>query len=291
MSLEGLRKNTDLFRCPICSGSMKVENNKSLVCAGGHCFDLSKNGYVNFLLHPIRTDYNKAMLQARNRILEGGFFLPLAQQICEIAGEEIDFSAREPIRVLDAGCGEGTFLAQTAGCLRGLAAADIIGAGMDLSKEGIRIASGRHPGFLWCVGDLANCPFMDEKMDIILNILSPSNYGEFHRLLTDGGLLIKAIPGSDYLKELRAAFYDHTDKQTYSNERVFRHFRENFHLSGTKRIRYPVEMNKESLEDLIRMTPLSWNASHEKIQEARNSGIDSVTVDMTVMIGKNSSVV
>ena len=162
---------------------------------------------------------------------------------------------------------------------------------MDISKEGIRIASGKHRGFLWCVGDLANCPFRDGVMDVVLNLLSPSNYGEFHRILADGGLLIKIVPGSDYLKELRGIFYDHTAKQTYSNEKVLRRFQDHFHLSGQERIRYSVTLRQGSLEDLIHMTPLSWDARCEKVWDALHSGISSITVDMMVLIGKNSSVV
>ena len=71
MSFEGLQKSEELFRCPICSGAMKLEQEKSLICGKGHCFDLSRKGYINFLLRPVRTEYDKARLQARNRILTG----------------------------------------------------------------------------------------------------------------------------------------------------------------------------------------------------------------------------
>jgi 23S rRNA (guanine745-N1)-methyltransferase len=271
---------------------MDLRDDKSLVCSRGHCLDLSKNGYVNFLLRPVKTEYDKAMLGARNRILKSGFFLPLAQQICKIAAEEMNFTSKKQFRVLDAGCGEGTFLVQTGNCLREESAAglngriNVTGIGMDISKDGIQIAARQYPDHLWCVGDLANCPFMDNQLDVILSILSPSNYEEFHRLLTDGGLLIKAVPGSDYLKELREVFYDHTDKQDYSNERVLKHFKENFDLMNTIQVHYHADMNRENLADLIRMTPLSWSASPEKVEKALNSGISSITVDMTVLYGR-----
>jgi 23S rRNA (guanine745-N1)-methyltransferase len=285
-----LQKNMDLFKCPVCSGSMELREGKSLACPNGHCLDVSRYGYVNFLLRSVKTEYNKTMLRARNRIMEKGFFLPLAQQISEIAAEEMDFyaanNADKQIRVLDAGCGEGTFLVQTANCFAERTAANITGIGMDISKDGIQIAAKKYKGFLWCVGDLANCPFMNKKIDVILNILSPSNYGEFRRLLGSSGFLVKAVPGRDYLKELRRVFYSQTDKQDYSNERVLNHFRESFDLIHTKQICYSVDMNQESLEDLIQMTPLSWGAPSEKVEEARNSGITSITVDMTVLFGR-----
>lgn len=285
-----LQNNIDLFRCPVCTGSMELREEKSLVCSHGHCLDVSRYGYVNFLLRPVKTEYDKVMLRARSRVLEKGFFTPLLQQICKTAAEELGFNAArntdKEIRILDAGCGEGTFLAQATNLFKDYVAANMTGIGMDISKDGIQLAARKYKDLLWCVGDLANCPFMDNKMDMILNILSPSNYGEFRRLLVSAGFLVKAVPGRDYLKELRQVFYSKTDKQDYSNERVLNHFKESFHLIHVKQICYSVNVTRESLDDLIQMTPLSWGVSLERMEEARNAGIKSITVDMTVMWGK-----
>ncbi|WP_415783032.1 hypothetical protein [Brevibacillus invocatus] len=51
---------------------------------------------------------------------------------------------------------------------------------MDISKEGIRIAA-RSTSDIWCVGDLAHCPFKDQSFHVILNLLSPSNYSDYRR--------------------------------------------------------------------------------------------------------------
>ena len=37
------------FQCPICTKSMDIQGN-SLICRHGHCFDISRYGYVNLLL-------------------------------------------------------------------------------------------------------------------------------------------------------------------------------------------------------------------------------------------------
>lgn len=52
---------------------------------------------------------------------------------------------------------------------------------------------------------------------MIRNILSPSNYAEFNRLLNSAGLVVKIISQSDYLKELREIVFDEPEKQVYSN--------------------------------------------------------------------------
>ncbi len=88
------------------------------------------------------------------------------------------------------------------------------GIGLDISKDGILLASKRYENSIWIVGDLAKSPFGDQSFHIILNILSPSNYKEFKRLLVQDGLVIKVVPRPDYLKELREVLYDDMEKKS-----------------------------------------------------------------------------
>jgi 23S rRNA (guanine745-N1)-methyltransferase len=122
-----------------------------------------------------------------------------------------------------------------------------------------------------------------------LNILSPANYAEFKRLLTGDGILIKVVPGSKYLLELRELFYRSTGKEKYSNERIVAHFEENFNTAGTWDILYSIPVDKHNLEHLIRMTPLSWGAADERIKEVLRIGIPHITIDLAVILGINKS--
>ncbi len=79
----------------------------------------------------------------------------------------------------------------------------VLGVGLDLAKAGIVSATKQEREAIWCVADLAAAPFRNRSFDAILNILSPSNYAEFERLLSDDGIVLKVIPKSGYLKELR----------------------------------------------------------------------------------------
>ena len=288
MSKNKIYENIHIFKCPICSNKMDIYNFKSLICSRNHCFDLSKNGYVNFLLNSSKTEYDKAMLKSRNIICKNVFFEPMVEGISEIIVKYTGDNASLKNNILDVGCGEGSHLNQIINKLHNKSKINYEGVGIDISKEGIQIASKEYPDNIWCVGDLAKSPFMDKKFDVILSILSPSNYSEFNRIISNTGILIKVVPGSYYLKELRKVFYDKTDRQTYSNEKVLRHFNNNFHLIGKERIYYTVELDKESLENLIKMTPLSWRVSKEKIQKAINIGLGSITVDFTIMYGKKN---
>ncbi|PRR71010.1 putative RNA methyltransferase [Clostridium thermopalmarium] len=288
MCKNKIQENIGLFKCPICGNKMDLYNLKSLICPKNHCFDLSKTGYVNFLLNSVKTQYDKEMLKSRNIVCKNSFFEPMVEQVSEIILRYISNVSCKKSMILDAGCGEGSHLNQVINKLNDKSRIKFDGIGIDISKEGIKIASKEYPDNIWCVGDLAKTPFMNKKFDVILNILSPSNYSEFNRIISDRGILIKVVPGSSYLKELRGLFYGKTDKQEYSNEKVLRHFNNNFHMIHEQQILYTVELDKEYLEQLIKMTPLSWNASKDKIQRAFNIGLENITVDFTIICGKKN---
>lgn len=282
------KQNVTLFRCPICKTKMDVCDYKDIICLNGHCFDIARTGYINFLLKPIKTEYDKELFRSRNIISTSGFFDPVLECVSDIILQHIENSNVKSIKILDAGCGEGSHLGKVINNLRDRTTADLQGTGIDISKEGILMASKGYFDIVWCVADLANLPFMDRQFDVILNVLSPSNYDEFDRVLKDDGILIKVVPGSNYLIELRNVFYDENDKQAYSNEKVIEHFNNNFKLLNKQDILYTKIMDKDTLAHLMRMTPLSWTATDEKINQALNADISSITVDFTIVAGKKS---
>jgi len=286
MSKLKIQENIGLFQCPLCGSKMEVMELKSLVCSENHCFDFSKSGYVNFLLRPHKAQYDKGMFRSRSLLCKKGFFDPMIEKICEIILRGVEKAKDEKLLILDAGCGEGSHLYRA---IRGLSEKGfprLVGAGIDISKEGIQIAAKEYPDHIWCVGDLAKSPFADGKFDVLLNILTPSNYAEFNRILSYSGMLIKVVPGPHYLGELRECFYEKTDKQSYSNERVVERFHEGFCLLDKQRVSYQVKLDAGDLDHLIRMTPLSWGASDEKVEQAIEAGIDRITVDLVIMYGE-----
>ena len=67
----------NFFICPICKSPFE-QKGRSLVCPKNHCFDLSKQGYVN-LLRPsksgsVRHGDDKLMVSARSAFLGAGFY-------------------------------------------------------------------------------------------------------------------------------------------------------------------------------------------------------------------------
>ncbi|CAM3235869.1 methyltransferase domain-containing protein [Filibacter tadaridae] len=271
-----MEAHAHLFRCPNCAAGMEMFNSSALFCLNNHSFDLSKNGYVNLAPQAHVTKYDKSLFEARKTVMASGFFKPVLDFMTHRLA--VRLGKGEQSVVLDAGCGEGTHLSSILSQLTG-----VTGVGIDLAKEGVAAASKMYPGTIWTVADLANCPFADEQFDAILNILSPANYAEFTRLLKPGKLIQKAVPESGYLKELRDIFYEGKEQKEDSNP-VGR-FAEHFDEVQTERITYCFELPKGLLAPLIRMTPLTWGTSPEKIEEVLRMDIPEITVDFTIISG------
>ncbi|TYO97951.1 23S rRNA m(1)G-748 methyltransferase [Desulfallas thermosapovorans DSM 6562] len=238
------------------------------------------------LTHPQHTKYDKMMFKSRRIVSKSGFFAPLDEKIIEIIMDNSE-TAGALLTVLDAGCGEGSRLAGLQEKITRRFQRDFLGVGLDISKDGIIIASKDYKNNIWCVGDLARAPFADRKFNIILNILSPANYMEFRRMITDDSIIIKVIPERCHLQELRAVFYQHTDKQNYSNDDTLELFKTNFKLKEIKRVHYKYALEHTGIEPLIRMTPLSWGTTEERLQKAREMNLREVTVDLIILVGGN----
>lgn len=257
-----------IFQCPVCQSSIKKVEGYQIICDHNHHFDLSKKGTLHFLLKPAKTEYTRNMLLSRQRIAQSGFWGPLLDKIYQLipTGEGVH---------LDAGCGEGSHSAY-------LKASGLSGSivAFDLSKEGINLAAATYKDIFFLVADLAQSPFASNQFDTIINILSPSNYREFKRVLKTGGQIIKAVPGRDYLKELRQLTSD--DSQNYSNKEVIAHFEEQFPNHARESVNYTFELAKQQIDDFINMTPLGWYI--EKTSNLKEE-LKTITIDMELLIG------
>lgn len=276
-----------LFACPLCKTSMKVIDFKSLICLNHHTFDFAKQGYMNLMTHSVNTKYSKGLFEARRKLItESVFYKPLSHAIAKIINEH-QVNTEEIISILDAGCGEGSHLSNICDIVRSDSVESAVGVGIDISKEGIMIASKNYSNKIWAVADLANTPFKNKQFDVILNILSPSNYAEFNRLLKSDGIVIKIVPQSGYLKELREHLFYKPEKQNYSNSEKVMRFKESFQFVESSRLSYTMNLNKSSIEWLIQMTPLTWSTTEERIRSFLNKNSAQISVDLDILIGKN----
>lgn len=282
---ELLGQHSYLFACPICGASMYMTETASMSCSNRHTFDLARQGYINLLTSNVQANkYDQRLFNARLALNQTGFFARLlaALQIC--IDEHASYRSHDQLILLDAGCGEGSHLAQLVSKMQANGQS-AVGIGLDIAKDGIRLAASTYTGLVWCVADLARSPFRAAQCDIILNILSPANYAEFKRLMRPDGIVIKVFPGPTYLQELRTALYAGSSKETYQNEDSVQQFGQQFTPLVTKRVCYQQELTATTLNYLLQMTPLAWSADRATLEAVRQAGLDRVTVDATVMIG------
>ncbi|MGM7723872.1 putative RNA methyltransferase [Metabacillus sp. Hm71] len=274
----------EVFRCPYCKNSFRAVDLKSLKCPNNHTFDFAKQGYVNMMIRPSISHYNKALFEARQKmIMESHLYSLLHKEISNLIKEHLGESS-SPSLILDAGCGEGSHLQKIIEEARN---SSITGIGLDISKEGILMAAKKYKKLIWLVGDVANAPFVDQSFQINLNILSPLNYTEFKRLLAPNGLVMKVVPRSSYLKELREALFNDTEKKVYHNDDTVYLFKKHFQLKDVISLRYTKKLEQTELEHFVQMSPLSWTSNQADIEAFILKGFSEVTIDLDILIGLN----
>ena len=279
-----LQQHESILICPLCEGPMEVTEFRSLKCNNRHTFDIARQGYVNLLTKPAPTQYGKDLFSARQQVINKScFFDALTHQLTQIIKQYT--TSKINISIADMGAGEGSHLHNISRNLSLQTMQHITGLGLDISKEGILEAAKSYEGFIWLVADLAQPPMRDHCIDVILNILSPSHYDSFQRLLRDDGLIIKVVPGQHYLQEIRA-FFHHETEQPYSNTEVVQNFTNHFELIDQISIEEHEALDQITLKSLVRMTPLTWQASEETINEFLHQEMHQMTLNLEILVGK-----
>ena len=268
VSIQYLQQHKDIFICPICKESIQINDTGKMYCINNHSFDVAKQGYVNLMTKPVASMYSKELFESRQQIITSGLYDEVQHAIAQLlSGEQV---------ILDTGCGEGSHLERICEQLP-----SSVGVGIDLSKEGIIAAAKHYGNKIWCVGDLANSPFQAGSFTTILNFLSPANYDEFKRLLVPGGKVIKVVPQSNYLQQIRVQAFADSAKETYSNEQTVSRFKESFSKVKVIRITYTKPIETALVPKLLEMTPMGWHIqNHDTIQ------ITDITIDVDILVGE-----
>ena len=263
------------FACPICQENLTLVEG-SLKCDNRHSFDLAKFGYVN-LAPQIKqsANYDKENFQNRQQILEAGFYQAILEGISDLLATKP--SAKT---VLDIGCGEGFYSRK----LQEVHPEKTFYA-FDISKDSVQIAAKSEPNWAvnWFVGDLARLPIKDTSMDILLDIFSPANYGEFRRVLSKDGILIKVIPTENHLKEIRQMVQDQLTKKDYSNQDIKEHFQEHFSIQSSQTASLTRPITAEQRQALLSMTPLLFHVDQSKIDWSQ---LTEITIEAEILVGK-----
>lgn len=263
------------FACPICQENLTLlETN--FKCCNRHSFDLAKFGYVN-LAPQIKqsANYDKENFQNRQQILEAGFYQAILDAVSDLLA-----SSKTTTTILDIGCGEGFYSRK----LQESHSEKTFYA-FDISKDSVQIAAKSEPNWAvnWFVGDLACLPIKDANMDILLDIFSPANYGEFRRVLSKDGILIKVSPTENHLKEIRQRVQDQLTNKEYSNQDIKEHFQEHFTILSSQTASLTKTITAEQLQALLSMTPLLFHVDQSKIDWSQ---LTEITIEAEILVGK-----
>ena len=269
LAKERFAANIGAFCCPLCGGEF-VTTDTGVRCRRNHNFDLARQGYLSLFTGRQTSHYDQTLFLARREVFSAGVYAPLIDEISSLINA---LGIHGPL-VLDAGCGEGSFLAGI--CSRVQPGGMI---GVDISRAGIRLATSHSESIMWCVADLAELPFGSESVDVILNVLSPANYGEFKRVLKPGGVIIKVLPREGYLREIRQRL---EGAAPYSNEDVLAKFEENLQVVQSTNLKYQVNVNSLLWQSMTKMTPLS------RRHQISGPHPKQITIDLEIIQGSRA---
>jgi 23S rRNA (guanine745-N1)-methyltransferase len=221
----------------------------TLACARGHAFDRARSGYVSLLQPQDKRAKapgdSAASVNARRALLDQGFGDALLASLTESVAE---LALEERASMLDAGCGDGTFLAAL--CAR----FELSGFGVDISTHAIDAAARRHRAQTWIAANAdRRLPFADASFDVVLSIDGRRNADEFARVSTPRGALIVAVPAADDLRELREAILGEavaTDRAARVEAELAAHFR----LVARRSARATHRLDRAGLEQIAAAT-------------------------------------
>ena len=183
--------------CPQCGADLS-RTGPVLGCAGGHAFDIARQGYVSLLPAGGRAAVgdSAAMVQARADFLAAGHYDGLAGEIARAVG--VLRAADVPGCVVDVGAGPGYYLAVALDQLPGR-----VGLALDASKFALRKAARAH-GRIGAVGADAwrRLPVADGAAAVVLNVFAPRNGAELRRILDPSGRLLVVTPNREHFSEL-----------------------------------------------------------------------------------------
>lgn len=246
--------------CPIC-GDVLNRGEKAYCCPKGHSFDIARQGHVNLLvvqqkksLHPGDT---REQVLSRRAFLEGGFYRPIAQALCDTAKA---LGATGPI--LDVGCGEGYYCSRLAEEL-GLEL-----MGLDISKEAVRCAAAKYKGHQWVCGTAAHLPVRDGSVGTLTSLFALTLPAEFRRVLKQDGLFFQVLAAQDHLLGLKSIIYPELKWKEKDSVPELPGFRR---LESIL-IRFDFTVEGAQVQNLLSMTPHVYRIDREGAARLAQTG-------------------
>ena len=263
---------TSFFTCPVCG--KPLHGDKTFKCENNHSYDKNKHGYLNLLMSNTasskRHGDDKLMVASRSRFLDKGYYEPVRQALTQA----LLAHAADGMRVLDAGCGEGWYTAHFARALADYAPEV---AGVDISRDALRRAAKRGLSHL-AVASTARLPAENGSCRAVLNVFSPPELREFHRVLAPDGVLIRALPMEDHLLGLKQAVYDKPLRNPPPPTQL-----EGYHLLQATPVQYTLTLDDpEDIWSLFSMTPYYYKTG--KADQEKLRALTHLTTQVEILI-------
>ena len=269
---DGSAAGTPPWRCPTCRLPLS-EDGAGAWCDAGHRIDRAREGYLHLLpggrLRGRAPGDTADMLAARRALFDAGHYRPVQDAVAAAV------ASAGPQVALDAGCGEGTYLAAIDAPVR---------LGIDVAKPGVRMAARRWPGCRFAIASSFQLPLDDGSIDALVSVFAPRAFAEFARVLRPGGVAVLASPGPDHLAGVTALIYGESRPHEQRP-----HTAEDPEVPTAPvqrvRVRYELALRTAAdVEHLVRMTPYWWKATPaQRADLTRRDRLDT-TVDVLVTV-------
>lgn len=243
--------------CPVCGNQLEMTRT-SWRCASGHSFDVARQGYVNLLTvnrkHSRNPGDTLEQVAARKDFLDAGYYAPIAAKLCQL------LASASPETVLDAGCGEGYYLASLGKQFPGAER-----WGVDISKQAVRYAAVRDSDAHWLTATAAHLPFPDQSFDCVLSMFALTAEEEFRRVLRPDGIFLQVLAGTEHLTSLKELIYP----ELLHREKTQHPVLEGFILEYTETLEFSFSLDTQrQIGNLLAMTPHFWRISKDGAQRA-----------------------
>ena len=248
--------------CPVCKNKLyKIGN--SYKCDNNHTFDIAKQGYINLSRkNSQNTGDEKNMINARKSFLDKGYYSFLRDKVNDLINEDDS--------LLDLACGEGYYTSY-------FKAKDKVG--IDLSKQGLKIASRDDKSTTYLLNTIFDNPLEDHSVDKIITIFAPIAKEEIVRLLKPNGKFILVKPNVNHLIELKKAVYDNPYLNEIEDTNI-----DGLMLEKEIAISNHSLLNNEDLNNLFTMTPYYHKTSINDMNKLKSINELEVTFDFLIDI-------
>lgn len=268
---RGLDLVLDVLVCPVCGARLDVDGS-SVVCAGGHGFDIARQGYVSLTSGRSVPGDTAVMIDARERFLGAGHYQGIVDAVVSAVP-----SGAVGVAV-DIGGGTGHHLARVLDARPGLS-----GIVVDTSKPAVRRAARAHPRMAAIIADAwSGFPLATSSVAVVLSVFAPRNADETERVLAPGGILVVVTPTERHLAELVAAV-GLVSVDARKEERLAAQLAR-FVLDHRRTVEYPIALERRDAIDDVLMGPAGHHADAAEIAAALEGLPDPVTATVSVVV-------